>query len=87
MRQKTFNSEKTSLTEIDIDCIIRIVGYKCSEKTKARIRSILTYGPSTIGNYGIFDRLVKYGENNWQYIAGQSYPDEIRTLRELIIKG
>jgi hypothetical protein len=33
------------------------------------------------GSYGIFDRLTTEG-----YIAGQSYPDEMRTVKEIIKK-
>ena len=64
--KNTFNDLKTKLTEQDIEQIVAIVGNRCSQKTKVRIRSILTYGPST---------------------AGQSYVDEIRTVRNCIVKG
>ena len=36
--------------------------------------------------YGILERLTKEGED-WSYRAGQSYPDEIRTIREIILEG
>ena len=35
------------LNESDIDAIVAIVGERCRHKTKARLRSILTYGAST----------------------------------------
>lgn len=81
---KTFNELKQSLTESDIDEIMSIVCKGCRENTRRRVRSILTYGPSTIGSYGILGRLVKE-DRGWVYIAGQSYPDEIRTVRECIL--
>ena len=40
------------LSDSDIDAIVTIVGERCRHKTKARLRSILTYGASTIPNYG-----------------------------------
>ena len=86
MTQKNFNDQKKNLTDKDIEQILAIVGYRCRLKTFNRLKSILTYGRSTIPNYGIFDRLIK--ENGqWHYVAGQSWPDEIRTLRECILKG
>lgn len=85
--QKNLNNQKTQLTEDDIDQILTIVGHRCRIKTVNRLRSILTYGPSTVPHYGIFERLIKEENGNWRYVAGQSYTDEIRTLRECIIKG
>ena len=75
------------LNESDIDAIVAIVGEHCRHKTKARLRSILTYGASTIPDYGIMGRLIFTGEHGWEYIAGQCYPSEIKTLRECILKG
>jgi len=83
---KHFNELKDILTESDIDDIVGLVGHGCRTKTKNRLRSILTYGRSTIPAYGIFTRLVKDADC-WEYIAGQSYPDEIRALRECILNG
>lgn len=82
----TFNDLKTSLTEQDVDELVSIIGKGCRQATKTRLRTILTYSPSSIGNYGIFGRLEKYADGSWHYCAGQSYPDEIRTLKELILK-
>ena len=84
--KNSFNDLKNQLSEQDIDQIIEIVGYRCRVKTCNRLRSILTYSPSLIQTYGILERLTK--ENGgWSYCAGQSYPDEIKTLREIILKG
>lgn len=74
------------LSESDIDAIVAIVGERCRHKTKVRLRSILTYGASTIPDYGIMRRLVWDGKC-WEYIAGQYYEGEIKTLRECILKG
>lgn len=74
------------LSEQDISQIIAVIGYRCRHNTLARLRSILTYGKGTIKQYGIFTRLMK--ENGrWEYVAGQSYTDEIKTVRDCIIKG
>jgi hypothetical protein len=80
----TFNNLKSNLSDQDIDELVSIIGHRCREKTRRRIRGALKYGASRIPMAGILDRLTKepYG---WQYFAGQSYPDEIRVLRQLIL--
>ena len=84
MKQLNLNTEKNKLTENDIGQICAIIGKGCRIKTYSRLVSILTYGSGTIGNYGIYDRLMK-DNGQWSYCAGQSYTDEIRTLRECIL--
>lgn len=83
--QQSFNDLKTNLTENDIDQLVNLLGHRCRVRTCQRIRSVLTYSPSMIPVYGILNRLIKEGDT-WHYCAGQSYPDEIRTVREIIIK-
>lgn len=84
--KNSFNDLKNQFSEQDVDQIIEIVGHRCRVKTCNRLRSILTYSPSLVPTYGILERLTK--ENGkWSYCAGQSYTDEIRTLREIILKG
>lgn len=86
MKQINFNDHKLNLTEDDIDQLVIIITYRCSEKTKRRVRSILSYNPSLIPIAGILNRLIKE-DGHWEYCAGQSYPDEVRLVRELILKG
>lgn len=85
--KNSFNDLKNNLSTKDIEQILSIISKRCRLKTINRLRSLLTYGTSTIAYYGIFERLTKEPDNTWFYCAGQSYPDEIRTLRELILKG
>lgn len=85
METRSFNQLKTQLTETDIDNLVSLLGHRCQERTKTRLRSILTYSPSRIPSYGIFERLTADFDGNWSYCAGQSYPDEIRTCREIIL--
>jgi hypothetical protein len=87
MREQSFNKIKKQLNESDIEQIIIIVTYRCGGKTRDRVRSILTYSPSLISEYGILDRLIKDDKGIWQYFAGQSYIDEIRTVRKIILNG
>lgn len=84
MKQINFNNAKGELTEDDVDQIVSIVGSRCRLKTVQRLRAIITYMPHMIQSYGILERLIK--ENGtWTYVAGQSYPDEIKTVRECIL--
>lgn len=85
-KQENFNNLREELTYADISQITNLVCTKCKSKTRNRVKSLLTYSLSLVPFYGIFDRLIR--ENGeWSYCAGQSYPDEIRTLREIILKG
>ena len=84
LKQENFNDLKSNLTELDIEQIVTIVGYRCRIKTCQRLTSILKYGPSSIGNFGILSRLIKES-GRWEYVAGQSYSDEIRVVRDCIL--
>ena len=83
-RQENLNTLKDKLTENDIDDIIMILGYRCRIKTINRLRSILTYSASSLQSFGIYNRLIKENDK-WSYCAGQSYVDEIKTLRNCIL--
>lgn len=83
--RQDFNSLKTNLTEQDIDSIMKLIGSRCRINTLKRLRSMLTYGTSAIGNYGILNRLERESDGSWSYCAGQSYTDEIRTVRDCIL--
>lgn len=86
LRQINLNNAKATLTPNDVNQLVSIIGYRCRLKTVNRLESILKYGPSTIPNYGIFDRLIK-DKHGWSYVAGQDYTSEIKLVRELILKG
>lgn len=86
MKEKTFNNCKHDFNTHDIHELVAIIGYKCPLKTKKRLESILTYDSSKIPLYGILERLV-YENFQWRYIAGQSYTDEIRLIRKIILTG
>ena len=85
---RSFNELKNHLSERDIEEIVSILGYRCRIRTINKLRSNLKYGRHLIPNYGILERLTKDegGESyGWSYCAGQSYPDEIRTIRDIIL--
>ena len=86
MNQLTFNNQKKNFTANDIDQIATLITYKCRVKTYQRVVSMLKYGTGSIPNYGILERITKENEQ-WTYTTGQSYPDEIRTIRNIIMRG
>lgn len=82
-----FREVQNDLTANDVDQLVALLGYRCRVETCKRIRSILTYGASTIPDFGIMRRLVRDDKGRWEYIAGQSYPDEMRIVRNIVMKG
>jgi hypothetical protein len=72
-----------TLTEEQLTSLVRLLGKGCREKTKARLYSCLSH-LSRLDNCGIFGRVNIEGDEA-DYTAGQSYPDEIKTVRQAII--
>ena len=72
-----------SFTEEQLDELVKLIGSGCRQDTKDRLYRRLSM-LSLMPNYGIYNRvdILPIG-----YCAGQSYPDEIRTVRQLILKG
>ena len=72
------------LSEEDIDSLMQLLTSRCNPRTKGAVRTTLMYlqgGKS----HGIYERVIKNPKSGrWQYVAGQSYPDEIRTVRSLL---
>lgn len=92
MKQLNFNSQKGKLTEKDIDQLVSIIGHRARQKTKSRLYSILKYSAVSLRPFGIYERLLceviidkDNHEREWSYCAGQSYSDEIKTVRNLIL--
>lgn len=77
-------SDRYQLTDEQKQAFVDVIGHRCHERTKARLRSFITY-PTGAYNHGIYNR-VMFDEGGCQYVAGQSYPDELRTIRKLIVK-
>jgi hypothetical protein len=73
------------LTEAEINSLVDLLGYKCYRRTKLNLSSVLGWIPDIL-NHGIFDRVI-LENGNAVYCAGQSYPDEIRTVRRLLLRN
>lgn len=78
-----------TLTEQQQTAILGIIGKGCRAETKERLARRLALPLSLFPRYGIFSRLILWDErdNRPYYICGQSWTDEMQTLRKLILKG
>ena len=77
---------RAALPDSAKDSLVELLTRKCRAKTISRIRSIVNYNLSSTQHYGILNRLMLDVEYLiFSYTAGQSYPDEIRTLREIFL--
>jgi len=76
---------KTELTDAEIEAAVKLFGSRCSDRKKYMLKCAFRNVPH-ITDYGIFGR-VMFGEDGEtvSYCTGQSYPDEIRTVRECLI--
>lgn len=85
MKQINFNNYKEKMTEKDKEEIFEILAKGTRQKTRELLALRLEKHLDLIPEFGILDRLIKesYG---WNYCAGQSYPDEIRTVRKIILE-
>lgn len=76
-------SAKVGLSESESQSLLVVVGKGCRERTKLSLRRGIACVPD-IRSYGIFSRVL-FTDGEAHYCAGQSYPDEIRTVRECLL--
>ena len=78
-----------TLSEEQRDEILRIIGKGCRVKTVERLSRRLMLPLSLWNRYGIYSRLILKDERTSEpyYICGQSWNDEMRTLRECILEN
>jgi len=75
------------LSKSEIDAFVDLFGKGCQAKNKGKLRARLESGLTY--SVGIYNRVVfdvadcKFPV---EYVAGQSYPKEVRCVRETIIK-
>lgn len=72
----------TDLTEDELNQLVSLLGNRCRQATKNRLFYAIKFNQR---RYGIYDRVCIRPEV--YYCAGQSYPDEIRTVRKLLLGG
>jgi hypothetical protein len=79
-----FSEGTFALNDAQKAAILSIVGKGCRQNTKARLARRLEIPLSLWQTYGIFRRMTLI-DDGAEYICGQSWPDEMRTLRECIL--
>ena len=70
------------LTEEEIDSLVKVLCHGCHQKTKVKIRRVLSWVPD-IKNYVIYERILM--DPIPHYCAGQDYTVEIPRLRKLLL--
>lgn len=87
MKEITLNhaiAGQYKLSGEDIDNLMQLLTSRCNARTKYAVRSTLE-NITEHKMYGIYERVIKVPKiGRWQYVAGQSYPDEIATVRSLL---
>lgn len=82
--EATYKNKTVHLTEQEQASLAALLGKRCSAQTKQRLAHKLSLPLYIYTDYGIYRR-VSFDNGQAEYCAGQSYTDEIRTLRELIL--
>lgn len=78
---------KNTLTEVQKDAFISLFGKGCRAKRVEALRRAIN-SAVFYRDYGIYKRVVFLSTAPYcKYQAGQSYPDEVRTVREAFTKG
>jgi hypothetical protein len=79
-----FGGGVSALTEQQKSDILRIVGKGCRKTTKEKLSRRLELPLSLWKSYGIYSRIT-LDDKGADYICGQSWTDEMRTLKECIL--
>ena len=82
--EATFKNKSLHLTEQEQASLAALLGKGCRARTKERLAYKLSLPLYIYSDYGIYRR-VSFDNGRAEYCAGQSYTDEIRTVRELIL--
>jgi hypothetical protein len=79
-----FTEGTFSLTEAQKADIVAMVGKGCRSATKDKLARMLNLPLSIWQKHGIYSR-VTLDDDGASYICGQSWPDEMRTLRDCML--
>jgi hypothetical protein len=74
------------LTEAEQDSLYILLAKGCRAKTREKLSRRVKMPLALWSDWGIFRR-VSFDNGQAEYCAGQSYTDEIRTVRELILNN
>jgi hypothetical protein len=87
MAEKTLKSVIEGNRELTLNeklSFYDLVSSGCRQKNKDRLYNIIVKWFAIYDHYGIYER-VYFQDEKCHYCAGQSYPDEIRNLRDCIL--
>lgn len=73
-----------ALNEKQREAFLSLIGKGCRANTKEKLFLRLQVPLSLWKRYGIYSRVI-LTDNDVEYICGQSWNDEMRTLRECIL--
>ena len=79
------NNSDYRLTDDAKVAIWKMITKGCSKDTKQRVWNRIDLPLSLWERYGIYSRMI-ITDDGADYICGQSWTDEMRTLRECILK-
>lgn len=79
-----FNNGPQHLANSEVYGLLEIISSRCRKDTKAKLHDMLLLPLSNWTDYGIYRR-VTFVNGQVDYICGQSWTDEMRTLRECIL--
>jgi hypothetical protein len=79
-----FEAGTRELTKAQKTDIVSMVGKGCRANTKDRLSRVIDLPLSIWQKHGIYSRIT-LNENGADYICGQSWTDEMRTLRDCIL--
>ncbi len=72
------------LNEAQVGSLYSLVASGCRQKNRQRLDHKLDVPLSCWENFGIYRRVIIH-DDGVSYCAGQSYPDEIRTVRQCML--
>ena len=77
-------NHREKLTADDLQDIFALLSSGLREKNRQLLSLRIYSHLNMIPKHGAFERIMK-DKHGWSYCAGQSYPDEIRAVRKLIL--
>lgn len=81
-------ADRVELTDAEKLSFVEMIGKGCRQPTKAQLHRMVQLPISLWANYGIYSRVWfgEYKPEECTYCCGQSWSDEMRTLRECLLK-
>jgi hypothetical protein len=79
-----FGGGVSALTEKQKDDILSFIGKGCRQATKDKLARRLELPLALWNSYGIYHRIT-LDDDGADYVCGQSWTDEMRTLRECFL--